>query len=73
MPGKENDDRAEAILACFEALHRAAFRLVGNKAQSEDLVQETYLRAWRSLSQLQSLSGFRLGCFESCERCSLIN
>ena len=57
MPGKENDDRAEAILACFEALHRAAFRLVGNKAQSEDLVQETYLRAWRSLSQLQGLSG----------------
>jgi RNA polymerase sigma-70 factor (ECF subfamily) len=57
MPGKENDDRAEAILACFEALHRAAFRLIGNKAQSEDLVQETYLRAWRSLSQLQGLSG----------------
>ena len=50
MPGKENDDRAEAILACFEALHRAAFRLVGNKAQSEDLVQETYLRAWRLLT-----------------------
>jgi RNA polymerase sigma-70 factor, ECF subfamily len=57
MPGKENDARAEAILGCFEALHRTAYRLAGNKAQAEDLVQETYLRAWRSLSQLHDLSG----------------
>jgi len=52
MPGKENDALTEGILACFEALYRTAFRLTGNKAHAEDLVQKTYLRAWRSGAQL---------------------
>jgi RNA polymerase sigma-70 factor (ECF subfamily) len=57
VPGKDNDARTGAIIGCFEPLYRTAFRLTGNKAQAEDLVQETYLRAWRSLSQLHGLSG----------------
>jgi RNA polymerase sigma factor (sigma-70 family) len=57
MPGKENNAREEAMLSCFESLYRAALRLTGNKVHAEDLVQETYLRAWRSLSRLHGLSG----------------
>jgi RNA polymerase sigma-70 factor (ECF subfamily) len=57
MSEKGNDARVEAMLGCFEALHRTAFRLTGNKAKAEDLVQEAYLRAWQSRSQLHSLSG----------------
>ena len=57
MSGKDNDAYSKALLQCFEALYRTAFRLSGNKLQAEDLVQETYLRAWRSRSQLQSASG----------------
>jgi RNA polymerase sigma-70 factor (ECF subfamily) len=64
MSGKANDAYAEAMLGCFEALYRTAFRLIGNKSQAEDLVQETYLRAWRSLTQLHSLSGVRPWMFQ---------
>jgi RNA polymerase sigma-70 factor (ECF subfamily) len=57
MPAKEHNAREEAMLSCFESLYRTALRLTGHKAHAEDLVQETYLRAWRSISQLRGLSG----------------
>ena len=36
----------------LDALFRAAFRLSRNKADAEDLVQETCVRAWRRISEL---------------------
>lgn len=41
------------ILCHLNDLYRAALRLVGNKPEAEDLVQETCLRAFRSLDQLK--------------------
>jgi DNA-directed RNA polymerase specialized sigma24 family protein len=57
MSGNANDAYAEAMLGCFEALCRTAFRPTRNKSRAEDLVQETCLRAWRSLAQLHRLPG----------------
>lgn len=45
----------EEALTHIDALYRTAVRMSGNPVDAEDLVQETYLRAFRSLNQ------FRLG------------
>ncbi len=47
--------RFEALVDQFSNdLFRYAIWLCGNKATAEDLVQETYMRAWRSLDKLKS-------------------
>ena len=38
----------------WQALYKYAYRLSGNKHTAEDLVQESLLRAWRSIDKLQN-------------------
>ncbi len=46
--------RFEALVHAWSAdLYRFAFWLCRHRAQAEDLVQETFLRAWRSLGKLR--------------------
>jgi RNA polymerase sigma-70 factor, ECF subfamily len=53
------DDAAEGTpfereaLACVDALYATALRLTANPADAEDLVQDTYLKAFRSASQFE--------------------
>jgi RNA polymerase sigma-70 factor (ECF subfamily) len=53
---------AEAFRALVERysqkLFRVAFRIVGDEASAEDAVQETFLRAYRSLSRFDDRSSF---------------
>lgn len=45
----------EALVHAYSAdLYRFAFWLCRNRALAEDLVQETFLRAWRALGDLQA-------------------
>jgi RNA polymerase sigma-70 factor (ECF subfamily) len=54
---------AELIERCLDPLHRTAFRLTGNGAEAEDLVQETCIRAYRAWAQLREPAGAQAWLF----------
>jgi RNA polymerase sigma-70 factor (ECF subfamily) len=62
---------AEEALPWMDAVHRFALRLTRNGAQAEDLVQETYLRAFRSWDQFERGSNCRSWLFTICRNTHL--
>jgi RNA polymerase sigma-70 factor (ECF subfamily) len=54
----------DEALAHIDALYRTAYRMTGNAADAEDLVQETYLRAFRSLHQFRAGTNLRAWLFK---------
>lgn len=53
---------AEA-LACLDSLYRTALRLTRSPADAEDLVQETYLKAFRAADQFEQGTNLRAWLF----------
>ncbi len=54
MPGKSKQQRFDHLVEAYNScLYRYAYWITGDRTVSEDLVQETYLRAWRFLDSLK--------------------
>ncbi|HUF64564.1 MAG TPA: sigma factor [Gemmatimonadaceae bacterium] len=64
-------DFAEEALPWMDAVHRFALRLTRNGAEAEDLVQDTYLRAFRSWEQFERGTNCRSWLFTICRNTHL--
>ena len=53
------------------AVFRVAYRMCGNEQDAEDLVQETFLRAYRQLGGFNGHSAFGTWLYRICANCAL--
>jgi len=53
-----------AALPHMNALYRTAARVIGNRSEAEDLVQETYLQAWKSFHRFELGTNCRAWLFK---------
>jgi RNA polymerase sigma-70 factor (ECF subfamily) len=53
------------------AVFRLAYRMTGNEIDAEDMVQETFLRAWKQIDKFDGRATFATWLHRICTNCSL--
>jgi RNA polymerase sigma-70 factor (ECF subfamily) len=53
------------------SVFRLAYRMTGNESDAEDIVQETFLRAYRQLNRYESRSSFSTWLYRIAANCSV--
>ena len=65
-------DAFRALVECHSRpLFRLAFRMTGNQHDAEDVVQESFLRAWRQLGKFDERASFGTWLYRIATNCSL--
>ncbi len=59
------------VMRHSHSLFRVAYRITGNEADAEDVVQEAFLRGYRKLETFQSRSNFGTWIYRIAVRCAL--
>jgi RNA polymerase sigma-70 factor, ECF subfamily len=59
------------VRAHSAAVFRVVFRIIGNEADAEEIVQETFLRAYQGLESFQQRSGFGTWLYRIAVNCAL--
>ena len=67
------DKDAYGALVCAHSatVFRVAFRIVGNEADAEEIVQETFLRGYQGLKSFQQKSAFGTWIYRIAVNCAL--
>ena len=60
---KSQQQFEECVERCADSLYRVAYRLTGNRTLASELVQETYLSAWKSIDSLKDPQRMRAWMF----------
>src|SRR5437762_431034 len=53
------------------AVFRLAYRMTGNETDAEDMVQETFLRAWKQIEKFDGRATFGTWLHRICANCTL--
>ena len=53
------------------AVFRLAYRMIGNVPDAEDMVQETFLKAWKQIAKFDGRASFSTWLHRICANCSL--
>jgi len=67
----DKDAYGALVVRHSQSLFRAAFRITGNAADAEDVVQEAFLRGYRKLESFESRSDFGTWIYRIAVRCAL--
>jgi RNA polymerase sigma-70 factor (ECF subfamily) len=67
----DKDAFGTLVAAHGQKLFRVAFRIMGNEADAEDVVQEAILRGYRKLDTFESRSDFGTWIYRIAVRCAL--
>ena len=59
-----SEEFESAALPHLNDLYRTAARVIGNRSEAEDLVQETYLQAWKSFHRFEPGTNCRAWLFK---------
>jgi len=67
----DRDAFREVVERHSQTLFRLAYRMTGNEQDAEDVVQETFLRAYRQLNKFEARSSFSTWLYRIAVNCSL--
>ena len=69
--GGDKDAYGELVVRHSASLFRVAFRMTGNEADADDVVQDAFLRGYRKLESFESRASFSTWIYRIAVRCAL--